>query len=343
VLSVTDDEDDGDTDEGIQQSREGAVWLEYTRGLRREQVVRAMAELASERGFERVSVAALCERAGVSRASFYALFGGREDCFLAALEQAYGLARARLLAGLEGVSDWRTGLRGAMAEMLLFLEAEPELARVCVVEALAAGGWALERREQYVAGFAGLVLAGLGTLVPSEPRPLTNTAMMAAALAIVQRHYAQNSEEPLIMLLGPLMAVAAAPYLDGAELAEEVERAEALARELLAGGELERRAPRQHGAGGASSELPAFLTHPRARRMRECLLCVSGQPGLSNGEVARAIGVASHAQISKLLARLQAAGLLVKCPGAPGYPNSWAPSAHGDGLGAALAEYSGGV
>jgi AcrR family transcriptional regulator len=293
------------------------------RELRRGRVVRAMAELAAERGFEGATLALVCARAGISRAGFYTLFTSREECFLAVMDECHDRACALLLERLGHIEDWRSGLRTGLAELLLFLDAEPAIARVAVVEALAAGRWALQRRERHAASLTRLVVENWGMLAPPEPHPGANVGVMASVLGTVQSHLAQPGDQPLIGLLGPLMGLATAPYLDATAVAEEVARAGALARRL----HMRRAAPYGSHVGG---ELPAILANSRARRARECLLCIAARPGVSNREVARALGLVSHTQTSMLLGRLHAAGLLLKQPGLPGRPNAWALSGKGE-------------
>jgi hypothetical protein len=79
---------------------------------------------------------------------------------------------------------------------------------VCVVEALAAGPWALERREQHVADLTEMIVENWGMRAPPEPHPLTNVGVMASVLGIVQNHLLADRPEPLIGLLGPLMGFA---------------------------------------------------------------------------------------------------------------------------------------
>ena len=60
----------------------------------------AMVDLTRERGAERVTVAHVVGRAGVSRRTFYELFEDREACLLAALDEAL---RADRRGGAAGV------------------------------------------------------------------------------------------------------------------------------------------------------------------------------------------------------------------------------------------------
>jgi hypothetical protein len=50
---------------------------------------------------------------------------------------------------------WQDGVRSALVSLLAFLDCEPLLARVWLIESLAAGAWALERRERDLAALHG--------------------------------------------------------------------------------------------------------------------------------------------------------------------------------------------
>ena len=76
----------------------------------------------------------------------------------------------------------------------------------------------------------------------------------------------------------------------------------------------------------------------RAPRMMEALLHVASSPDASNREIAAAIGVASDAQASRLLARLQDLGLILNHaqPHNHGGSNAWQLTAVGTRVTTAL-------
>lgn len=303
---------------------EESVWQSRAHELRRARLVRAMADLAAERGFADVSVTAVCARANVSRARFYDFFDSREACLLAVLDEGYRYASAAIERASSKAGDWREGARLGLAELLLFFETEPEITRVCVVESLAAGPRALKARERHVASMVQLILNDWEALTPPEPHPLTNAGVTASVLGIVQNHLLESRRESFLGLLGPLVGLALAPYLDAPAVAEDVTRATELSHALLA----ERESA--HGQEGERfAGIPSLLLNPKAHRARESVLYLAGHPGSSNREIARAIGVTSYPQISKLLARLAQAGLMIKHAGRAGYPNAWSLTEHG--------------
>jgi len=310
------------------------VGRERATALHRERIVRAMAAVVCERGYARTSVAVVCAHAGVSRRAFYGVFESSEDCLLAILDEGHRRACALVSQAFERSLDWLEGLRVALAELLLFFEAEPQIARVCLVESQAVGSSALERRESHVSSLTQLVVGYWQRVAPGEPYPFASVGTMAAVLAIVQREPLANRSEPLISLLGPLIRVIVTPYLDGRTVSEQVLKAEQIAASLLA----------ERGSGDASRgdkpdksvRLPAMLLDARAHRAREALLHVAANPGASNRQIARAVGIASDTQASTLLARLTGIGLLVKERQSIGGPNSWRLTEHGQQTALAL-------
>jgi AcrR family transcriptional regulator len=64
--------------------------------VQRARMLAAAVQVVGELGYERMSVARVTARAGVSRRTFYDLFEDREECFLAAFDET--VARARALA-----------------------------------------------------------------------------------------------------------------------------------------------------------------------------------------------------------------------------------------------------
>lgn len=76
---------------------------------------------------------------------------------LAAFEQAHSQARLRASEAYPSKIGWRKGIRSALATLLLFIEEEPALARLYVIEVLGgarARPWSADRRFSLVFGSA---------------------------------------------------------------------------------------------------------------------------------------------------------------------------------------------
>ena len=104
----------------------------------RMRILSAMVVATSARGAESVTVSEIAGLARVSRATFYSLFEGREDCLRAMIEEAVALAEARVSAACDPRARWVDRVRVGLQALLELLEEEPPLARVCVAQALVA-------------------------------------------------------------------------------------------------------------------------------------------------------------------------------------------------------------
>jgi len=134
-----------------------ALPREVVARAQRERILRGMAGAVAERGYAYTRVSDVLARAGVSRRTFYEQFTNRHDCFLAAYDAAVSLVMQRVQASYAMPGPWEARLRAGFTAFLEFLAAEPEFARMCVVEVLAGGGEALERRDRALADFAWLI------------------------------------------------------------------------------------------------------------------------------------------------------------------------------------------
>jgi AcrR family transcriptional regulator len=122
--------------------------------IQRARILSAMFDVACERGAANVSVADVVARSGVSRRTFYESFSGREDCFLAAFEDALALASERVLPAYRARRKWRERIRAALIALLSFLDEQPVIGRLLIVESLSGGAQTLGYRDQVLAQVA---------------------------------------------------------------------------------------------------------------------------------------------------------------------------------------------
>ncbi|HTC61079.1 MAG TPA: TetR family transcriptional regulator [Solirubrobacteraceae bacterium] len=302
--------------------------------IQRTRILDAMVAVIYERGFAGASVGAVCARAKISSRTFYEAFDGREQCFLAVLDEGYRQIGTLVADAFERAERWQDGMLDALAGLLSLLDAEPRRARVWLVESLCAGVWALECRERHLKALARTI--AVHCPVPAEPPAprLASAGMVTSVAGIVQAHLITAEPQPLITLLGPLMGLVTSQYLDARAVHGEIDRAERLGQTILARREA---GPPSRVASEPPVEIPAALRDPRAHRVRRCLLYLAQHPGASNRQIADAIGIARHDQASTLLARLAAMGLIDKHPGARGHPNAWTLTQYGARVSPALA------
>jgi AcrR family transcriptional regulator len=299
---------------------------EQVDAVQRARLLSAMVEVAAERGFLGAAVGRVVARAKVSRRTFYELFDSREDCFLAAFDRSVEQARAPVVEAYAQDSAWRERVRGALIALLAFLDSEPRLARVCVIEALGAGTLVLERRARVLGELAAALSADAPEGLEGDGRPLlTSETVVGGAFSVIHtrillREQAVGGETlPLTDLLGQLMALIVLPYLGPYAAGEELSRP--------APDPPARPSPR---AGGPSGRVLERLNTRLTYRTVRCLLFVSEHPDASNREIAQGAEVNDEGQASKLLARLADLDLLGKRSPGPGKPNEWRLTEYGE-------------
>ncbi len=305
-----------------------------------------MTELVREQGVAAINVGHVVGRSGVSRRTFYELFSDRDDCLLAAFDQALERAVAAVLpayeqaaggaggnfadrgaaAGVEArgakangaAGPWEAKIRAGLAALLGFLDEEPAMGGLLVVDALAAERPVLERRAKVVDALIDAVHRGgarpRGGPGRRPPRIVAEGAV-GAVLAVIHVRLSARDPKPLAGLLNQLMGMIVLPY-QGPEAAE---------RELGRQAPKPRRRPTPTTPADPLRELGMRLTYRTVR----VLLAIGELGGRgsnpSSREVADASGISDQGQMSKLLWRLEHLGLIetaVRHHGR-GEPNAW--------------------
>lgn len=290
--------------------------------MRRDRVLRAMAEVVVERGLRGASVAIVTRRASVSRVAFHELFDSPDDCFLQLLDWMLGRATELISEAFERESSWCDGVLASAEALLVFLDSESVAARACLLENVAAPPASLTARAHMLGRLRMLVDRARQQLsVERQPPAAMSEATVASVLGMLRRRLLSGEAPPFVSLLGHLAEVIVAPYLGPTVAAQASNRGHERARMLLR--------ERSDTPVASSVEVPCMVRHASAHRMRSCLRYLAEHPKASNQAVAAGIGISHPGQTSALLARLHDAGLLVKERGGAGRPNAWSLSPYG--------------
>jgi AcrR family transcriptional regulator len=324
--------------------------------IQRARILAAMFDVATELGAANVSVAHVVERSGVSRRTFYEVFSDREDCFLAAFEDALAFASQRVLPVFEAEGRWRERVRAGLVALLSFLDEEPVIGRLLIVESVGGGAKTLARRDWVLARVAAAVDRGSVESASAKDLPaLTAEGLVGGALSILNARIAHAGDAPpppiedtlkgvpkgyvpgghaaagrLIGLANVLVSMIVLPYLGPAAARKELERPVELHASTREG------TPSWAQAGDhrdASLLMDPFkdagmrLTYRTVR----VLLAVAEHAGASNRLVGETAGISDQGQISKLLGRLERVGLLSNTGLGPGRgaPNAWSLTPRG--------------
>jgi AcrR family transcriptional regulator len=185
----------------------------------RERILDAVERLVAARGCGATSIEAIVKEAGVSTVTFYEFFDEKEECFVAAFDRAVeGAAEALALAaagdpaagGLSWSERIATGLRASIA----LIAAEPERARLCLVEAQTGGPGLSLRFEAALDRVAAKLREGRALETAPAGLPATHEEATAGALAWLLRERLETGDaEGMEALYPELIDIALAPYL----------------------------------------------------------------------------------------------------------------------------------
>ncbi len=181
----------------------------------------AMVELAGEDGLGEISVAMVCERAGVGRAAFDANFSGKEDCFLRLHGEIATEFCQRVGAAYMGPRCWHDRIWAGAWAAMRFLQEDPARARFFVVAVNGAGARAQARRDRVLQGLADMIDAGRAELeepgsVSRSTAEMVSGAIYGTIMTKVRDGAIERGEE----FLSELVYMAMMPYL-GARAAED--------------------------------------------------------------------------------------------------------------------------
>jgi AcrR family transcriptional regulator len=263
--------------------------------IQRSRILAATLAAVEDVGYQRMTVAQVISRARVSRKTFYDVFADREDCFLAALEQAVAQACRLVKLAYESEGAWRDGVRAGLAELLFFFDEQPGVARIVLVEALGAGPRVLERRARVIDEVAKVVDRGrLVTSAAHEPPEVVAEGVVGAVFAVLHtRALEENGRDRFASLLGSLMNIVVLPYLGSRAASRELTRPAPSPRRNV-----------EADAHAHTRDPMAGVTMRLTYRTVRVLVVIAEHPGASNREIAERSGVTDQGQISKLLARL---------------------------------------
>lgn len=137
----------------------------------RERIGAAVVDLLAERGYERISVEAILERAGAGRDEFDERFAGLQDCVLQVYRENLDRFVDLVLAAYSAEESWRDGMRAAGYAIARFLRDNPRMARAGVIELLAAGPPAEAQRASSLDRLVDMIDAGRQEL--EDPASIT--------------------------------------------------------------------------------------------------------------------------------------------------------------------------
>jgi AcrR family transcriptional regulator len=180
----------------------------------RQRILDAVADVVSLVGYQAMSVESIVGAAGVSRRTFYDNFKSKEDAFLTAFETIAAELVTEVQAAFDSSQTFPEGVITCLRTFLEFVAAHPHYADACLVEVLAAGPAALERRNGVMAALSELLHRGAETMPESmHPPKLTAETIVGGIYEIVYSRVLHGKTSELPELLPDLAYSMMLPYL----------------------------------------------------------------------------------------------------------------------------------
>jgi AcrR family transcriptional regulator len=181
----------------------------------RARIFESLAAVCAAKGYPAATVEDVIADAGVSRRTFYDLFADKETCFLA----AYDAIVDRLFAKVSGAytageRPWPDRVASALRELSDFYASDPRLARLAMVDVLAAGRQALKRRDAALRQFTSF-FAPAGDMLPAgmTGHELVAHAVIGGLYEALYTYIVDDQAAELPKVMPDLLYCALVPYI----------------------------------------------------------------------------------------------------------------------------------
>jgi AcrR family transcriptional regulator len=187
---------------------------DFVAANQRQRILDAVVDVVAFKGYVDMSVEDIVATAGVSRRTFYDNFKSKDEAFLQAYDEIGMEAIRRVGAAYDASAIFADGVIACLRAFLEFGVAEPRYADMCIVEVLAAGPAAIERRNAVMKSLAELLHRGAQT-VPDGIRPpkLTAETVVGGIYEVIYSRILDGKTSELLSLLPDLAYSMMLPYL----------------------------------------------------------------------------------------------------------------------------------
>ncbi|MDX6609879.1 MAG: hypothetical protein QOF85_1804 [Solirubrobacterales bacterium] len=196
----------------------------------RERMLLATAELVAERGYQKTTIELIAKTARVALSTFYEQFSSKEECFLAAFDETMEAAAEVFDELLDDEQPWADQISAGLEVVLEMVVNEPARARLCIVEAQAAGGEALRRYQGMLERIAPKLREGRIHNPRAGRLPDGLEVAIVGGLAwLVHQRLIAGQEEDIKGLLPEMLQVTLTPYVGEVEAGRAADAAQARA------------------------------------------------------------------------------------------------------------------
>jgi AcrR family transcriptional regulator len=192
----------------------------------RERMLIATAELVAERGYQKTTIELIAKTARVALSTFYEQFSSKEECFLAAFDETTAAAAEVFAELLDADRPWAEQISAGLEILLEMIVNEPARARLCIVEAQAAGGASLARYQAMLESVAPKLREGRLHNPRSSRLPDGLEVAIVGGLAwLVHQRLVAGCDDEIKALLPEMLQVTLTPYIGEVEASRAADAA----------------------------------------------------------------------------------------------------------------------
>jgi AcrR family transcriptional regulator len=185
----------------------------------RRRILEGAARAIAASGYRQTTVADIVKSAAIARARFYENFSSKEDCFFALYDEAVESALEVVSTACEREEGkFPERLAAGVRALVAHLEAEPDLARACIVEGPAVGPSVGERFERLICGFAELLRSGRGDEAVTQLADTVEETVVGGLYWLLYYALVEDDEPSLEPLVPQLIEFSLIPFI-GADAA----------------------------------------------------------------------------------------------------------------------------
>lgn len=194
----------------------------------RERMLLAMDELVAERGYQKTTIELIAKTSRVALVTFYEHFSSKEECFLAAFDESVAAAKEIFNELLDFEQPWQEQISAGLEIFLEMVIKEQARAKLCIVEAQAAGTASLARYQGMLESVAPKLREGrdFNPRAGRLPDGL-EVAIVGGIVWLVHQRLIADDVDDLMSLLPEMLQVTLTPYIGEVEAGRAADAAQA--------------------------------------------------------------------------------------------------------------------
>lgn len=180
----------------------------------RERLLAGIAQAVAANGYRATTITQIVKAASVSSRAFYELFESKEECFLEAFDAVVAHLEDLVGEAAREESEWPRQVSAGLRAALRFFTAEPDLARLCLVEPITATPAIATRFRDVVIEDSRALKPGRHERPEAAELPdSTEDSLLGGLIALTSRSILAGDADSLEDLQPDLLDFVLSPYL----------------------------------------------------------------------------------------------------------------------------------